>query len=151
MNRRCAPCSGWVASDVSIMIRRLFSSRRGRAAVGVYLILWLLTAILGNKQIDHKFDRDFRYGSATNSDEQVEITRIDTLHVRDLMDPRNASLIPANGLFRYRSTGIAIAPFLVLDEIGVAYASMGGVGAIRASLWLPGYSRSWLLHPYWHI
>ena len=71
--------------------------------------------------------------------------------MQDLLDPRNEPLIPENGLFRYRSRGIAIAPFIVVDEIGTVFARMGGVGAVRVSVWLPGFSRSWLLHPYWHV
>lgn len=119
--------------------------------MGAYVLLWLLTATLGNHQIDKSFDSDFRHGRAINSGEQIEIARIETLFVRDLMDPRNESLIPENGLFRYRSMGIALAPFIVIDEIGTVYASMGGTGAVRVSIWFPGFTRSWLVYPYWHV
>jgi hypothetical protein len=134
-----------------MMIRRLFKLRSIRIGVAIYALLWILTAGVGNSRIDEAFDDQFRYGSdKMNSDEQVEIPRIKKLYVRDLLDPRNESLFPASGLFRYRSPGIAVAPFVVVDEIGTVFAPLGGIGGIRLSLWFFGATRSWVVYPYWH-
>ncbi len=137
---------------VSIMIRRLFKLRSVRIAVAIYVLLWILTAVVGNSRIDRAFEEQNRYGyNKMGSDERVEIKRIKKLYVRDLLDPRNESLIPATGLFRYRSPGIAIAPFVVVDEIGTIFAPLGGIGGIRLSLWFFGATQSWVVYPYWHV
>ena len=115
--------------------------------------LWLLTATLGNFQIDKKFDRDFAYGTGSmGSDESVEIERIEHLYVRDLMDPRNRTLFLKNhGLFRYRSWGVAIAPFIVVDEIGTVFAPLGGFGGLRVNLWFFGAMASVPIYAYWNV
>ena len=134
------------------MIRRLFKLTSVRIAATVYLILWILTGVVGNRKVDRAFDEQFRYGhDYMNSDERVEITRIRKLFVRDLQDPRNAGLFPANELFRYRGMGIAVAPFLIVDEIGTIFAPLGGVGGIRLNLWFFGEPKTLFLHPYWHV
>lgn len=134
------------------MIRRLFKMPFFRKAVALYLVLWGVTAVIGNSQIDEAFDEQFRYGSnKMDSDERVEITRIKKFYVRDLEDPRNASFVPASGLFRYRSLGVAVAPFVIVDEIGTIFAPLGGVGGIRLNLWFVGVTKSWLVYPYWHV
>lgn len=133
------------------MIRRLFRLPSVRIAVVTYVILWILTAVIGNSRIDGAFDEQNRYGyNRMGSDERVEITRIKKLYVRDLLDPRNESLIPANSLFRYRSSGVAVAPFLVVDEIGTIFAPLGGIGGIRLSLWFFGRPKTWIVYSYWN-
>jgi hypothetical protein len=115
------------------MIRRLFRLLSVRIAVASYALLWILTAVVGNSKIDEAFDEQNRYGyNKMGSDERVEIKRIKKLYVRDLLDPRNESLIPASGLFRYRSPGVTVAPFVVVDEIGTIFAPLGGIGGMRS-------------------
>lgn len=133
------------------MIRRLLKHPRAGIAVAIYLVLWGLTALIGNSRIDEEFDKQNRYGSMRRSDGQVEITRIRMLYVRDLSDPRNTGLIPANGLFRYRSPGIAVAPFVVVDEIGTIFAPLGGIGCVRVSFWFFCTPKTWIVHSYWNV
>ena len=134
------------------MIRRLFKFRSVRIAVAIYALLWALTAVVGNSRIDVAFDEQNRYGyNKMGSDERVEIKRLTKLYVRNLLDPRNESLIPASGLFRFRSRGVTVAPFVVIDEIGTVFAPLGGIGGIRLSLWFFGATRSWVVYPYWHV
>lgn len=136
---------------MSMIIQRLFKRPSVRIALVIYLVLWIITAVVGNSQIDRAFDAQFRYGyPKMDSDERVEITRIETFYVRDLQDPRNESLIPENGLFRYRGPGIAIAPFIVVDEVGTVFASLGGGGSIRLNLWFFGKNKAWVVYSYWH-
>lgn len=123
-----------------------------RIAAAIYAILWLLTAVFGNSQIDGIFNKQFRYGSnKLGCDQKIEITRIQKLYVRDLLDPRNESLIPPNGLFRYRSPGIAVAPFIVVDQIGTIFAPLGGIGGIRLNLWFFGTTKTWIVHSFWNV
>lgn len=134
------------------MIRRLFKLTSIRISVVIYAILWILTAVMGIPRVDRQFDEQFSHGYAQmDSDERVEITRIKKLYVRDLEDPKNEPLIPANGLFRYRSGGIAITPFLIVDEIGTVFAPQGGIGGIRLNFWFFGSSKTLAVYPYWHV
>lgn len=127
----------------------LFKHPAVRIVAGIYGILWILTGMLANPAIDRMFDKQFAYGHQNwGSDEVVEIERIEKFHVRNLGDPRNEALIPANGLFRYRSQGIAIAPFLLVDEIGTIFAPLGGEGGIRLNFWFFGCTKSLLVYSY---
>ena len=98
-----------------------------------------------------RFCEEFRYGSPGLGGEEVEIKRLDTFHVRDLMDPRNADLIPQNGLFRYRSQGIAVAPFVIVDEVGTIFGGLAGMGAARVNVWFFGWTNWWVLKGYWAV
>lgn len=135
-----------------MMIRRLFKPQAVRVAAVIYAVLWIVTAVVGRSSIDRTFDERFRYGyPEMNSDERIEIIRITKLYVRDLQDPGNEALIPASGLFRYRSSGIAIAPFLVVDEIGTICAPLGGFGGIRLNFWFFGSPKSSIVYSYWRV
>ena len=68
-----------------------------------------------------------------------------------LRDPRNEELIPAEYRLRYRSRGFAVAPFVILDKVGVVRASMGGFGAARINFWCFGFSKWWPLKMYWQV
>jgi hypothetical protein len=124
------------------MIRRMLKLRSVRIVLGIYALLWMLTAVIGNARIDLAFDAWNRDGAG--------IKRIHRFHVLDLHDPRNEPLIPANGLFRYRSHGLAIGPFVVIDEIATIFAPLGGLGAVRLSLWCFGPPKSWIIYTYWN-
>lgn len=118
------------------MIRRLFKNPYVRISVVIYGVLWIVTAKLADAEIDRAFDKQFRYGQPNwDSDEVVEIKRIQKFYGRNPEDPRNEALIPANRLFRYRSRGITIAPFFVVDEVGTVFAPLGGAGGLRLILW----------------
>lgn len=129
----------------------LLKSRKARVIAGSYLLLWLLTMTIGTAQVDHRFDREFRVGYPSFSDKSVPIERIDKFYVRDLMDSRNAQLIPSNGLFRYRSRGLAVAPFVIVDEVGTVFGGLAGLGALRINLWFFGYTKWWIAKGYWAV
>ena len=122
-----------------------------RICLGVYLGLWLLTATIGNHQIDRKFDEDFGFGTARLGSDRVRIERIRNLDAHDPTNPRNDSLIPENGLFRQRSWGVAIAPFVIVDEVATVFAPLGGFGGLRVNVWIFGCVRSFPVYPYWHV
>ncbi|MBN8461171.1 MAG: hypothetical protein J0M04_25385 [Verrucomicrobia bacterium] len=134
-------------------MRTIFPKRKiTRICLGVYLGLWLLTATIGNHQVNRKFDEDFGFGTVRpGSADRVRIVRIRNLDVRDPDNPRNDPLIPENGLFRQRSWGIAIAPFVIVDEVATVFAPLGGFGGLRVNVWFFGYVRSVPVYPYWHV
>ena len=129
----------------------VLNKRNVRVAVGLYCLLWIVTALWGNVDVDRQFDREFNYGYKDFSEERIELTRINSFFVKDLMDPRNKGLVPTNGRFRYRSHGIAIAPFVIVDQIGTVFASLGGLGALRLNVWLFGFTKWWVIQGYWDV
>jgi len=132
-------------------ISRLLKRKGFRIAVCVYALLWLITAVFANRDLDREFDEQFRYGYENREpDAKVEITRIGKLNVRNLAEPSNYKLLPSNGLFRFRSRGVVVAPFIVVDEIGTIFAPLGGIGGLRLNLWFFGATKSWMIRVYWH-
>lgn len=119
--------------------------------VGVYCLLWGITATWGISDVDRAFDRQFATGLTDLGTRSVNIQRIDQMaNVRDLMDPSNK--FPDNtGFFRYRTRGIAVAPFLIIDEAATVFGSMGGYGGRRLNLWLFGFTKWWSLKMYWAV
>lgn len=121
--------------------------------VGVYCLLWILTATWGVSDVDRAFDREFSVGTAgfAENPKTVPIERIEKMaNVRDLMDPANK--LPDNtGFFRFRTHGIAIAPFVIIDEVATVFASLGGYGGRRINLWLFGITKWWSLKMYWAV
>ena len=81
----------------------------------------------------------------------MPIQRIDKMaNVRDLMDPAN-QLPSDTGLFRFRSRGFAVAPFVIVDQAATRFASMGGFGGTRINLWFFGSTKWWLAKHYWSV
>lgn len=117
----------------------------------IYGILWALTATWGVADIDSAFDREFTTGhEGLGTTKVTPIRRIAAIpNIRDLADPANAKTL--DGLFRYRSHGIAIAPFLVIDEAAVIYASLGGFGGKRLTFWFFGWTTWVPLQRYWAV
>ena len=118
---------------------------------GVYCLLWLLTATWGIFDVDRAFDREFAVGTADLAEnaQRVSIERIDRMaNIRDPADPAN-EFPEDGGLFRFRTHGLAVAPFVVIDEAATAYAPLGGYGGRRVNLWFFGITKWWSLRTYW--
>lgn len=119
----------------------------------VYCILWVITGIWGVADVDREFDREFAFGYADFSEgtPAVAIQRIDKMaNVRDLMDPANK--LPSNSrFFRFRTRGIAVAPFVVVDQVATVFASLGGFGGRRVNIWFFGFTKWWLVKGYWSV
>ena len=124
----------------------------------IYFLLWFLTATWGISDVDQTFDSQFKTGTAQAFVEpdgspapQVEIQRIENMaNVTDLFDPAN-QLPEDPSLFRYRTKGVAVAPFLVLDDAAVVWGPLQGFGGRRLNLWFFGFTRWWLVKAYWHV
>jgi hypothetical protein len=127
--------------------------------VSAYMLLWVLTATWGNSDLDRRFDEEYAYGyvgwprnirgGGYFESEKVPIDRIDWFNVKDLYDPQNAKAVGERKFFRYRSRGIPVAPFLIVDDIAEARAVLMGHGATRLNFWFFGFSKAWSLRVYW--
>ena len=134
------------------------TGRRVTIGVGAtYCVLWLMTATWGISDVDKAIDSQFRMGSTQMPPldgtvvPEFQSQRIETMaDVTNLRNPNN--LLPDDsGLFRYRSTGIAVAPFLIVDEAAVVWAPLRGFGGQRLSFWCFGSTRWALVNAYWHV
>jgi hypothetical protein len=121
--------------------------------VCVYCLLWVLTATWGISDVDRAFDREFAVGTVGFAEDPttVPIQRIEQMaNMRDLMDPAN-NMPNDSGLFRFRTRGVAIAPFVIVDEAATVFAFLGGYGGRRVNLWFFGVTKWWSLEKYWVI
>jgi len=121
--------------------------------VGTYCLLWILTATWGISDVDRAFDREFAGGTTgfAENPKEVQIQRIHSMaNVRNLMDPAN-KFPDDTGFFRFRTRGVAIAPFLIVDEAATVFASLGGYGGRRLNLWFFGITKWWSMKMYWAV
>lgn len=132
-------------------MKKLIKSKRLKIIIGIYLFLWLLTAIWGTYDIRRKFNHDFEYGYKNWTNERIKIVSLDSFYVYDLANKYNEGRIPRDGLFKYKSSGIAVAPFIVVDNIAVVWADLAGLGAARLNIWVPGYIWSHPIIVYWLV
>ncbi|MEY3172411.1 MAG: hypothetical protein RLZZ436_324 [Planctomycetota bacterium] len=118
--------------------------------LGLYAVLWIVTGVVGLPQIDRAFDREFAAGSpdAFATDERparnVPASRVPYVRVTDPSE----HLLP-DIPFRSRSTGLPIAPFLVIDEACVAEAPLAAFSGRRMVFWFFGYTRWVPLKVWW--
>lgn len=114
--------------------------------------MWLLTAILGRRETDKLFDQNYRFGyDSMTSEKKVEIPRLNDFDVKDLNSKYNLGKIPKNGLFRYKSKGLTVTPFFIIDEYSVIYAPLGGSSGLRLNFWFFGYCHEWRIIRYWDV
>lgn len=106
---------------------------------------------MGISDVDRAFDREFSTGEVGFADcyKTVPIRRIEQMaNIRDPTDPAN-KFPDDTGYFRFRTRGVAIAPFVIVDEAATVYAPLGGYGGRRISLWFFGITTWWPLQMYW--
>ena len=127
----------------------------------IYCMLWATTAIWGRKDVDKLFDQQFAYGytgwsvrlDGRPNDTSLRklIERVEWFNVKDPNDPKNSAFIKdkKDFFFRYRSPGIAIAPFLIVDDTAALWGHLGGFGATRLNFWFFGYTHWWRIKSYW--
>jgi len=116
-----------------------------RWCVGVYLLLWLLTATWGASTADRAFNRDLAFGYGGFSDAPQPVVRIPyTPEMQKINDN-----YPTPPLWKARSKGVAVAPFVILDAAAWVDGSMSGYSGYRATLWFFGASRSFSLRVFW--
>lgn len=127
-------------------IKKLFKKKVFVIPFGIYMFLWLLTATWGTYDVRNHFDKEFEYGyHGLGGEEKVKIPNIDSFYVYDLENEYNQDKIPrsSRGLFRYKSIGIAVAPFIIIDNMAAVWGGLAGLGAKRFNFWFFGYT-------WWH-
>lgn len=110
-----------------------------------YLLLWLLTATWGTSTVDQKFDRELALGYPGFSTNPAPVVRIPYKREMQLRDPPD----PPAELWRARSSGVAIAPFVILDAAAWIDGGVSGFSGFRLNLWFFGISVSLPLKVFW--
>ena len=128
-------------------------TRRVRVLIGaaLYCGLWSLTAFVGLPCVDRTFDRQHSEGFSLIGQEKPEsVIRIDNIpNPKDLRDIRNNSL--PDKPWRYRGRGIAIAPFIIIDEVAWVTAPLGGGAGRRLVVWAFGPQFWFPIQWYWDV
>jgi hypothetical protein len=123
-----------------------------RKGAVIYCTLWTLTALFGLPDVDRKFDVDFAIGSqgfgvAGKRQEVVPVMRIP--FSTSLRNPEVTPDYVPDKPWRARSAGLAIAPFLVIDEVAAQTHVLAGLSGHRLVFWFFGFSRWILIKTYW--
>ena len=150
LRRRKGRFSFFVTSEskgLLAMKRRRYTKRIFLYGAGAYMILWILTAMVGLPSLNREFDKEFAQGyvglGPGTKPHQVE--RI------PFVPMRNPDSFPPNlpTLFRCRSRGIPIAPFIIIDEASWQTNPLWGYSGKRVVFWL--FCKSWWfpLRTYW--
>ena len=135
---------------------KMISNRKTKVIAwvgGLYCLLWILTATWGISDVDRAFDHEFASGSTGFAEnlKRVSIQRIDSMaDVRNLIDPAK-ELPDETGLFRYRSRGVAVADFVIIDQVSTVCASLGSFEGRRLCFWFFGFTKWSLLETYWNV
>ena len=117
----------------------------------LYCGLWAVTALVGIPSVDNAFDRQFSEGfSLMAQEEHGPVIRIEHMgNPKDLRDGSNNDL--PDKPWRYRSRGIAVAPFVIIDEAAWVTAPLGGGAGRRIVFWFFGL-QGWIpLKWYWSV
>jgi hypothetical protein len=123
-----------------------------RIIAWTYGTLWAVTALFGLPDVDRKFDLEFAVGTQGFAVERKRPDIIPVIRIPfsgQLRDPRAMpSYVPAKP-WRSRSSGIAIAPFLVIDEVACQWGSLAGLSAHRIVFWFFRYTEWARIKTYW--
>lgn len=114
-----------------------------------YLVLWTITALVGLPHVDHAFDRELATGSVGFGDADNRETPVQRIDFFDLADPGSLSSHIRETPWRCRSKGVAVAPFVIVDEAAWQDHLLSGFGGRRLVFWVFGYVRWIPLRRYW--
>jgi len=113
----------------------------------LYILFWIVTIVWGTRAVDKNFDTTFATGySHMGQTYSEKVVRIDKCDLKNMESPGNQF---PDGPWRCRNWAIAIAPFLIIDEVGWQTAPLGGFAGKRLVIWLPGKLFSFILQTYW--
>lgn len=122
-------------------MKRLGRRKKLIIALGFYLILWALTSVVGLPQVDQAFDRQFAMGSVGFADGGANEVPVRRIEVFDMRNPEASANQLPDWPWRCRSTGVAIAPFVILDEAAWQVHALSGFGGRRLVFWAFGFVR----------
>jgi hypothetical protein len=118
-----------------------------RRLATIYGLLWLATGTWGLWDVNRAFDNEFAWGEGFLGSGLVDVRRAATV---DIFNPyrEGAPKLP-RWWWRWRSTGIPLAPFVITDQAGAQWASMAGIGGRRIVFWFFGWTHSFWIDIYW--
>ena len=112
-----------------------------------YCALWLLTATWGEHDVDCDFDRQFSVGDAGSPlggpIKPTPVVRLEELpnHKSHFTMEEAGKLDVPEYPWRFRSQGVAIAPFVIVDEVALYLGGMEAHSWRRLSFWFLGYTK----------
>ena len=127
-------------------------SRRKKLLIwlaGAYLLLWSMTALIGLPQVDDAFDRELAMGSigfGGPSNVEMPVKRIEMFELS--FPPSFPDYVPETP-WTCRSRGVAVAPFVIIDEAAWQDHILSGFGGRRLVFWVFGYVSWTPLKKYW--
>lgn len=138
--RRRIPCR---TPKVNLRQHEARTAPLSRVWIGLYAILWIVTAVWGTSSVEVAFDQEFAVGFpglAGNPEAMVRIPYIPALR-----DPTGSWPGTAR-VWRARSRGIAVAPFVLVDAAAWLESGLSGFSGYRVIFWFFGESK-WV--PIW--
>jgi hypothetical protein len=119
----------------------------------VYALLWILTGVVGELQINSCFDQEFVEGSKGAFAEDLKkypLEKTKRIAKFDVSEPtgglgENYPALP----WKYRSRTLAVAPFLLLDKCAFQTGGLCGWGGIRLHVWFFGLTSWFPVRNYW--
>ena len=117
-----------------------------RWCAGIYCLLWLVTATWGTSTVDRAFDREIAFGYRGFSEKPEPVVRV--AYTSQMQKP-NGNWSVSHPLWRARSRGIAVAPFVILDAAAWVDASLSAFSGYRVTLWFFGASHWFPLKVFW--
>lgn len=116
---------------------------------GAYLLLWGMTALVGLPQVDEAFDRDLAMGSVGFGGKANVAMPVERIEMFELTFPPSFPNHVPETPWRCRSRGVAVAPFVIVDEAAWQDHILSGFGGRRLVFWAFGYVRWRPLKIYW--
>ena len=111
--------------------------------------MWAITGQFGLSEVDRIFDEELAMGSlgfGGTGNVEMPIKRIDFF---DASDPTDFPASVPDTPWCCRSNGIAVAPFLIVDEVAWQDHILSGFAGRRAVFWFFGISAWVPLKQYW--
>jgi hypothetical protein len=137
-----------MSTDITKKYRRSYL----RMGVAIYCVLLALTALFGLPDIDRKFDIENALGTQnlSPSDKGLEVVSVTRIPLSpELRNPETLPVYLRDRPWRARSTGYAIAPFVVIDETAFRTDALRGLSGHRFVFWFFGFSKWTMLKTYW--
>ena len=114
--------------------------------------LWILTGLIGLPSVDRAFDREFAVGSSVDrhGTKSAPVTRVPFRSLpRPFETVPEVAFNPPGRPWRMRSNGVAVAPFVIIDEAAWQVHPLSVFGGRRVVFWLFGFSTWHALKAYW--
>src|ERR1043166_7006327 len=113
--------------------------RKGiRPVAAVYLLLWLATATWGTSTVDRTFDQEIAFGSSMGISDNLEaVVRVS--YTSEMQSPTGNYFV-SHSLWRARTRGIAVAPFVILDAAAWVDGPLSAFSGYRITFWCFGAS-----------